>query len=119
MALNRQIASILEQAAYRRLDLARATFRETDDCRDHREVKIDFTVKKKPKGLKAGARGIKEGTLEITDNDLDRTPGDILDKYVGKVNVGYESDIADLEDTARRDREFYLNNTLRELLETA
>lgn len=101
MALNTQVASILQQAAARRKGVVRSTFQPNPDATDHSERKVDYEI------VLEGKNDPLKGLFVVEDKALGQTPADILDRITGE-----KAEAKDVPDA-----KFYLDTTVKRLLE--
>lgn len=118
MALNTQVASILEQAANRRYDVKKAHFQANPETADHSDLNIVYQVDFYPEKSEEKPPESKAGKLTLDKaKDLGLTCREYLDNLIGKEPESLVRAAKFRPDAAKRDREAFLSTTIKKLLE--
>jgi hypothetical protein len=117
MSLNHRVASILAQAANRRYDVKKASFRPSDDATDHSERKVVWSIVKYPEGQPKGADLNPSGILEITDRMLGEKAADVLEGLLGPEPASLAASQRNRAAASVDDRRRLLDASIKELIE--
>lgn len=104
MALNAQVAAILQQAVARRRDIQAAVIAADPDTTDHTETKIVYNVRLK------GADKPLEGGFKVDQNLRQTTARKLFDKIIGPETLPEGFEESD-------ERKLYLDTVINRLME--